>query len=397
MSLQSQIDAIDYPPTHQYDLETMQPKGMLQVRLDRMPNHFFLGRSFLDIGCNKGFFSLLAKQRHCNYVEGFDYDEKCVTLCKNLGLNVNKDTFRDYVPTKQFDRIMLGNVMHYMYRECGDWTFIIKLAAISNGLVLIEAPTGMDCKAMKPVFETKELRKGFNEKLFFEKMAQFFILKSKTESPSNNRWIMLFERKPVSCLDYNFDELKEIKSSVESRVYKSKDRIIKIQENHTVKDFIKTFIASYSPISNGVLEWIYHKGEYVGWSELKVNQKTLRHGTRQDEVFKQLIKHNIYLAKQGLTEMDMGISNFFEDLIMYDKGGVWFIKDLEKAGIEDIDKGYFFSMFKNSFKNYIVNYEKIHQALNTRDSNVIEVMYDELIVTEKKKSFFDLFRRTTVG
>lgn len=379
MNLQERIDEIAYPPTHQYDLETLEPKDFLKQRFDLMPEDFFHGKSFLDIGNNKGFFSLYAK-KHCEYVEGLDYDKKCVELCNDLGIPTTCTTFRDYIPKRQFDRILMGNIMHYMYRECNGWEFITKLAAISTGQVLIEAPTGMDCKAMNPVFETKHLRKNFNEKLFFKSMERYFVLKSKVKSPSNNRWIMLWERKPINKITFNeLKNMNEIKNTNESVVYTSNEKIAKIQVNHSVTDFIKTFISSESPISNGVLEWIVNEnGEYIGWTEQKEQKQTIPHRTQQSLVLPQLIKHQLYLTKLGYHEMDMGVSNFFEDGIMFDKGGVWHIKEMQKEGIDDVENGYFFKMMKSSFGNYPFDYNTLHRVLNTRDSFVIEEFYEKL-------------------
>ena len=65
IKLQSMIDSLSYPPTHEYSVKDLKPKGELKIRLAQMktvsPN-FFEGDNFLDIGCNKGFFSLLASQ-----------------------------------------------------------------------------------------------------------------------------------------------------------------------------------------------------------------------------------------------------------------------------------------------------------------------------------------------
>jgi SAM-dependent methyltransferase len=397
MTLQSKIDSLDYPPTYQYDLATLRPKGHLGKRMLQTPNIMFYGKSFLDIGCNKGFFSLVA-QKGCDYVEGIDVDEKYVTLCKELGINAIHTTFRDYTPSRKFDRIMMGNVMHYLYRECGDWSWIIKLASISNGLVLIEAPTGMDCKNMKPVF-SKELAKNFNHDIFMEKMGKFFILNGITNSPSQGRYIMLFERKKEKSLDYsalNVNEYELIKQNDESTIFKDDTNIIKLQNNRTIQDEIKCFIASHSPISNGIECMIYSGERFMGWIEKYIDTPILKRYQKEKEVLEKLCEHQVYLAKLGYTELDMGMSNFFEDLIIYDKGGVFPIKDLHPLAIEDINNGYFFKMFKNNYKMNI-DYEKIHEALNTRDSLKIERMYETLMETDRKKATSLLFDLGCMG
>ena len=381
---QDEIDSIEYPPTHEYDLETLTPKGVLAKRMKLYPQSFFKGDSFLDIGCNKGFFSLLAKQG-CRKVKGIDYDPKCIDLCKKLGLDVELGTFRDYNPTEKFDRIFMGNIMHYMYRECEGWEFIIKLAAISSGEVLIEAPTGMNCKAMKPVFE-KRLRANFNEDEFMKHMNKFFTLISKANSPNNNRYIMHFRRKvqlPMVIHSMSeFDGAKKIKETKESTCYRHGNLIYKIQKNRSTEDEIGYFIASHSPVSNGVYTWMYHyKDGFIGWVERYSEKKSLGHYDKQEEVFKKLCEHNVYLAKLGYTEMDMGTSNFMEDLTMVDKGGVWHIKDIQNIALGK--DGYFLKMFRDSF-DIPLEYDLIHETLATRDSKKIENMYQGFLQKEEK-------------
>ena len=383
MTLQQKIDLLDYPPTHNYKLETLEPTGSLRKRLLLMPQSFFTGNTFLDIGCNKGFFSLLAA-KNCHYVEAFDNDIKYVKLCEELGINVSLNSFRNYNPNQKFDRIMLGNVMHYMYRECGDWSFIIKLAAISTDLVLIEGPTGMNCKIMKDAIP-KHLRKNFNDVAFRAIMDRFFTLISICNSPSQGRYIMLFKRRKVNTISFMpHDGVEILKQDKESTVYKSGEKIVKIQVLYrSVKDEIKIFISSYSPVSNGLEMFVYNYGKYQGWVENYSNLKKLKPFTRQKEVLYKLCEHNIYLAKLGYTEMDMGISNFWPNLIMYDKGGIRHIQDIPNKAIDDIEKGYFFTMFRNQF-DININFGDIQKALLTRDSFEIEKLYRNLDIHKEK-------------
>ncbi len=374
---QEEIDAIDYPPTHQYNLERLEPVGALRKRMRLIPNQIFNGKRFLDIGCNKGFFSLLAKKR-CMEVEAIDNQDSYVRLCKNLGINTQLSTFREYNPDKKYDRIMMGNVMHYMYRECGDWSFIIKLAAISSGLVLIEAPTGMNCKIMKDAIP-KHLRKNFNDEAFRNAMKPFFILKSISNSPSQGRYIMLFERIKEPTVAFAIhDGISIIKQDGESTVYQSKDNIIKIQNNHSEKDEIRIFIASHSPISNGIKSLVYNYGKYQGWVEEKSDQKKLKPYTNQEHIFQKLCIHNIYLAKLGYTEVDMAVSNFWPDLQMYDKGGIRHVQDVDPLAYTDLKTGWFFTMFRNQF-NIPIDFEKIQKGLKTHNSLEIQKMYEEFI------------------
>lgn len=394
--MQHKIDAIDYPCTHQYTLEGLEPIGHLKKRLDMMPGDFFEGDSFLDIGCNKGFFSLKAKQS-CKYVEAIDNTPEYVVLCRDLGINTKQVSFRQYNPDRMFDRIMIGNVLHYMYRECGTWDFIIKLAAITTikGLVLIEAPTGMECKDMKGVF-SKELEKGFNHDTFMNEMSKFFTLKTISNSPSPDRYIMLFERKQEPYTTYEVMARntigKIVKESDESIVYNhNNETIVKIQGNNSVKDQIRFFITSHSPISNGVKTWIYDQDGFVGWTEKYEDKKPLRYFKRQEECWQQICRHNVFLARLGYTDIDTATLNFFDDLTMFDKGGICHVEDLHRLCVDDIDSGWYFTMLKNSY-NIPLDLKMIQKALKTRDSFEIEKMYSSFLKPKIKQSRWRLFK-----
>ncbi len=43
---QAEIDSIDYPPTHQYNLEKLEPLGSLRRRMRLIPNQIFYGKRF---------------------------------------------------------------------------------------------------------------------------------------------------------------------------------------------------------------------------------------------------------------------------------------------------------------------------------------------------------------
>ncbi len=383
--LQEEIDAIDYPPTHQYVLESLEPLGALRKRMLLISNEMFHGKRFLDIGSNKGYFSLLAK-RNCQTVEAIDNNPKYVTLCKKLGINTQLTTFRDYNPDKKFDRIMMGNVMHYMYRECGDWSFIIKLAAISSDLVLIEGPTGMNCKIMKDAIP-KHLRKNFNDEEFLTAMKPFFTMVSISNSPSQGRYIMLWKRKPIQKEAFAIHHgVVTLKQDKESSVYRSDKYVIKIQNKHSEKDEIRYFIAAHSPISNGFRFLVYNYGKFQGWIEDFSEQKKLKPYTNQEVCFEKLCIHNIFLAKLGYTEVDMSVSNFWPDLTFYDKGGIRHIDDVDPLSIDSLDS-WFFTMFKNQF-NIDINFARIQSVLQSRDSVQIQDAYESFI--EKKKSFWRL-------
>ncbi len=208
---------------------------------------------------------------------------------------------------------------------------------------------------------------------------------------------MLWERKPIPItpLSEEFQGMKVIKQTVESTIYKGDNKIVKLQCEKGVVPFMKTFISSESPVSNGVESWVFSidpktsEKTFVGWIEKYDNTKTLHKNMKQDKILPQLIKHQIFLTKLGYHEMDMGVSNFFENGVMFDKGGVWHIKEIQKEAIEDINEGYFFKMMKNSFVDYPFDYEGLHRVLNTRDPLMVEDFYKKVLVPKKKVSILD--------
>ncbi|MHC4388404.1 MAG: class I SAM-dependent methyltransferase, partial [Planctomycetota bacterium] len=182
---QQLIDALAYPPTHTYVLDGLKPTGVLAERFavlkGLVPDFFNANNSFLDVGCNKGFFSLYGSQ-FFNEVVGIDNTPEFIDLCTKLkrpNTEFILTDFRNYTPSKRFDRILLGNVHHYLFRSCQGWDWLYKLAAISKGLVVIEGPVDMSCPDMSDVL-CGDLREHFNYEEFIEVMNKFFVLKSKT-------------------------------------------------------------------------------------------------------------------------------------------------------------------------------------------------------------------------
>ncbi len=353
---QERIDSIAYPCTHEYILDPLEPTGHLKRRVDLMPKEFFTGSRFLDIGSNKGFFSLFAKKNNME-VDAIDIIPEYVDLCNDLGINTILTSFRDFNPDKRYDRIMAGNVLHYMFRECDGWEFICKLAAISTGLVLIEAPLGMECGDMKGVLKP-ELESKYNKKSFMKEMEKYFKLTSISPSPSPDRYIMLFERKNV--------EIRKVKDNT--------IEIFKKSDGNTEKDIIRILVASMSPISNGLLALTYKNNTFIGWIEEISKTRILLYKEKQNEVFNKICEHNIFLAKLGYTDVDNATINFFENLRLFDKGGVYHIKDVKQEWIEK-DK-HFTIMTKNSYDD--IDIDKILKALNTRDSNKIQKCYEDM-------------------
>ena len=393
--LQIIIDSLSYPPTHEYNLKGLKPKGVLKVRLAQMktvaPN-FFNGDAFLDIGCNKGFFSLLASQ-HCIKIHSIDADKKFTDLCqllKQSNMKVECTSFRDFVPEQEFDKILIGNVHHYLFTECGGWEWIYKLATICKEEVLIEGPIDMNCQEMDNVIP-KHLQEDFSFEKFMEVMNQFFILQYKIDSVLPERYVMLFKRKKDRFDEVSkFNDLpvsKVLKSDKNSIVFLSKrnerEVVAKVFKNPSSDLRIRINIARLSPISNGAIGSIFHNKRFIGWLEEYRNDEVCRYKENQVELFKLICDHNIFLSKLGYFDGDCSTINFFKkDSKLFDKGLVISIKKIDECVFQKFtgyDVGYYFIHLQNSFD--IINdkvQKQIFEALKSKDSIKIQSTFTEI-------------------
>jgi len=395
IKLQSKIDSLSYPPTHEYNVKELKPKGVLKYRFTLMktlaPN-FFEGNNFLDIGCNKGFFSLLASQNFIQ-VHSIDPDKKYTDLCQLLAqpnMKVECTNFRNFVPEKEFDKIMLGNVHHYIFRECGGWEWIYKLAAISRGEVLIEGPVDMNCKDMETAIP-QNLQEFFTFENFLKVMNRFFNLEYKTKSNLQGRYIMLFKRKPDEFdKPYKFFELpvsKVLKDTKRSIIFlterNGKKMVAKVIKNPKDDLRIQINIARLSPISNGAIGSIYHRNRFIGWLEEFRNDEIYSYKENQIALLKLLCEHNIFLAKLGFLDRDCATINFFKkDSKMFDKDTVKPIITINETHFDKIpgyEKGSYFVHLDYSFD--IINekmQKQIYNALKSKDSTIIETTFTNI-------------------
>ncbi len=322
-NIQSEIDSIEYPPSHIYILDTLEPVGILKKRLELMPKEFFIGNSFLDIGCSKGFFTLF---NQCNYVESIDNDKRFTDIVSKISRGkVINTSFKHYKPTQEFDRIMLGNVHHYIFQECGGWEWIDKLASISSDLVLIEGPTGHDNMLIREM----DISKDFNLDMFMLNMNTYFELISSVESPfaTRHRHIMLFKRKDINKIQLSDVKDGLIKQDNEwTKVIILKDKTVKISKQPTNDEMIRIRIASKSPISNGLIEEIYDGDKFVGWTEEFNNTY---HTSNNDTLDRLVQTHLDYLDRIGYIDIDPHYTNFNRNDELFDKNQVFHKGDLQ--------------------------------------------------------------------
>lgn len=195
MTLQNEIDSITYPPTHTYRLKGLVPGNILAKRvkvLEREFPHFFKHGTLLDIGCNKGFFSLY----HNGPVTGIDPSPDCVNLCRKLcpSGSFHLTTFGKFETEEKFDRIFIGNGHHYPFIEAKGWSWIDSLGKLSNGLVLLEGPTemeGVDAQKCIP----PELASEFTQEKLLDAFHSRFVPCKIVPSPLVDRYFLLFQRR----------------------------------------------------------------------------------------------------------------------------------------------------------------------------------------------------------
>lgn len=199
MTLQDEIDAIEYPPTHRYKLEGLVPLGALADRVkvieEEFPFFFNHDEDLLDIGCNKGFFSLYHKGY---FTEGIDPTEECITLCIKLKPKgvFKLSTFGEYNSVYEFHRIFIGNGHHYPFIEAGGWSWVEKLGnlCVTGGLILLEGPTDMDSLDARNCIPP-ELASEFNQKRMLEVFDSLFTLEKIVPSPLTDRYFLLFKKR----------------------------------------------------------------------------------------------------------------------------------------------------------------------------------------------------------
>jgi len=200
MSLQDRCDALSYPPTHTYSVESLQPSGILTQRvrvIEAVAPRLFDGVRFLDVGCNKGWFSLRAASE-CEEVVGIDPSSECVALCRELAPS-NCDflvtSFGGYSSELTFDRIFIGNGPHYPFVEFRGFSYVEKLAVLSSGLVVTEGPVGMECSDMAACIPS-ELQSEFNRNGLMSAMKMHWKFVGIARSPSYtpDRYVIAWER-----------------------------------------------------------------------------------------------------------------------------------------------------------------------------------------------------------
>lgn len=106
----------------------------------------------------------------------------------------------------------------------------------------------------------------------------------------------------------------------ESYIVKRPDKI-----HHDLR--FRLEVAAESPISNGILDFIYHKNQVVGWTEKKITPACYTKGTT--EMFVLLCHHNEHLATNDCLDVDVNPGNFSDQKQWFDKDGIIRLNEID--------------------------------------------------------------------
>jgi len=330
-AIQKKIDT-GYPETCIFDVKSLRPKGTLVERLKIFdavaPRFFEEGKRILDIGCARGFFSLLAHRRQLS--EGDDkvspgvaidinpeFVADATKLAEGLPIRFVCSSFQDFLLGGGcFDRIFIGNGPHYMFRGCGfhhDW--LAKLSVLSTDLVLMEGGFDFGDPELHSLVNGPGPVSRFSFSAFEKAVSQHFDILAHVSSHIKGRDVVLLKKKTdLTLREVQLNKLEFIKvfsmgfrtlqtyflSSIDGReVYcKLYGQGFKVGEAR---------LASKSPYSTDILACIRHGDVLAGWAEEKCDEEIL---TMTPEVARVACKHQLFLLRNGVLDIDLATINY---------------------------------------------------------------------------------------
>lgn len=324
--LQEELNNAKYPPTQVYEIDGLKPDNFLRDRLDIINSicpEFFQGECFLDVGISKGFFSFLAAKK-CFRVVGIEppmgdisHYNLCVKIRDYLHLNnveIYNTNFKDFHPNILFDRVFLGNVMHYLYhpresKEKIGWSFIYKLAAMvkTDGIVIIESP--LDCNVNLDIRYMGE--DDYTKERFLEVIEPFFEVIGIKPSRSLYRSVVCLKRK-LNPLDNIFEYEHLYKTKIfdnrsNREIFLCQYGVCKIFDYVPSMEYIiKVCAISYSDLRPNLYGLVRKNGVIIGFmQEFIENEFIIR------DVWENYKKDRKMLLDIGYKDADPALSNVF--------------------------------------------------------------------------------------
>lgn len=213
---QERLDALEYPPTHNYRVDSMEPRGALAQRVQIVQSFVDRGdrrESALEVGFNKGFFLHLFG-RQFRAVDGCEPWREYFDLVDAIRTERSWPSIRHLHPgsfldmpapanDEPYDFIFLGNCMHYLFKEAGSYAFIERLAERCSGAMLIEGFTSLEGDDAYMIGSRRkwpiELQRRFTDEAFAEAIAPWFRRVDSHPSPTGPaRRFMYLRRLTVS-------------------------------------------------------------------------------------------------------------------------------------------------------------------------------------------------------
>lgn len=146
-AMQAALDAHAYPPTHTYDIRTLTPTGILAQRVERILGlfpGFFEAECFMDVGANKGFFSLRAARESAHVVALDPNPDVLAIWYPAAPSHVMQQASPFSAAQIRADVVWIGNGPHYLNRYDRAWMDTLDRVATDH--VVMEGPTGRECR-----------------------------------------------------------------------------------------------------------------------------------------------------------------------------------------------------------------------------------------------------------
>ena len=213
-ALQDRLDALTYPPTHCYCVADMAPRGVLARRaavVTSLLSQCTTRGAALEVGFNKGFFLHLFGM-HFDAVDGCEPWREYYELVRDIHTargwpnirTLHHGSFADMPWSSgdgRYDFIFLGNCMHYLYHEAGDFSFLEHLADHCGGWLLIEGFTSLDGNDAFMVGARRKwpvaLQRGYTDAAFMSAASPHFTVHETRRSPTDrDRRFMLLRKRP---------------------------------------------------------------------------------------------------------------------------------------------------------------------------------------------------------
>lgn len=391
---QKLLDAQIEPQSMTFQLGELTPTNSLVVRMDAFnivaPNFFSTGRKLSDVGCAKGYFSLLAAKNGL-LVRGIDYNQKAIDLCRILQGSETKTKF-DCVSFRNFplnddyyDRIFIGNGPHYMFVDSGgNWDWVDKLAVLSTDLVLLEGGFNFEDPQMKNLVTVR--KEDFNWECFAKKAEEFFEIQKKEISPITGRYIVLLKKKS-NLGTFNKIQLYDLPIIKGIRFGWKEHSSLFLTNIEDVLSFAKIYpigcwpqtlqLASLFKKNNPIKSLIYFGEQCIGCCEPYLNPEIWSLAADQKEMIRICCEEQIYLSRQGHIDIDISLGN----CLVSKSGEIRIVDKNQIYPIHPLDERHAQLWIKTLTDSNLslVGINEVKEAILSNDSKRVELAFQNIL------------------